>query len=108
MAGQTSANRNNVSRIIGPGGKVSDDTKNKPALKREKSSEARAEENARRWRTIQTGLSSIVSEMKRVTWPSRDEWVSATLVTIGLVVIVAMWTTAIGQLAEWIFKTGTG
>jgi hypothetical protein len=29
-------------------------------------------------------------------------------VTIGLVVIVAMWTTAIGQLAEWIFKTGTG
>jgi preprotein translocase SecE subunit len=44
--------------------------------------------------------------MKRVTWPSREEWVSATIVTVGLVILVALWTTAIGQLAEWIFGTG--
>ena len=38
--------------------------------------------------------------------PSREEWVSATFVTVGLVVVVALWTTAIGSIAEWIFKTG--
>ena len=87
-----------------PDGKTSKDMKNDP--KRDKAAEARVEERERRFRALQDGLRAIVSEMKRVTWPSREEWVSATLVTIGLVLIVAVWTTAIGQLAIWIFKTG--
>ena len=88
-----------------PGGKTSDDAgKNSP--KKDKVTEARVEERERRLRAFQSGLRAIVSEMKRVTWPSRDEWVSATLVTVGLVVVVALWTTTVGQLAEWIFKTG--
>jgi len=87
-----------------PDGKTSKDMKNVP--KRDKAAEARVEERERRFRALQDGLRAIVSEMKRVTWPSREEWVSATLVTIGLVLIVAVWTTAIGQLAIWIFKTG--
>jgi len=85
-------------------GKTSKDMKNDP--KRDKAAEARVEERERRFRAFQDGLRAIASEMKRVTWPSREEWVSATLVTIGLVLVVAIWTTAIGQLAIWIFKTG--
>lgn len=86
-----------------PESKMSNDGKNP---KRDKAAEARVEERERRYRAFQDGLRAIWSEMKRVTWPSREEWVSATLVTIGLVLIVAVWTTAIGQLAIWIFKTG--
>ena len=32
-------------------------------------------------RRLPTAIRAIVSEMKRVTWPSREEWVSATIVT---------------------------
>ncbi|MBC5807746.1 MAG: preprotein translocase subunit SecE [Candidatus Eremiobacter antarcticus] len=49
---------------------------------------------------MQAGLRAIASEMKRVTWPSRDEWVAATLVVIGLVVVVAVWTRFISYLVE--------
>jgi preprotein translocase SecE subunit len=41
--------------------------------------------------------------MKRVTWPSREEWVSATMVVVGLVVIVALWTRFMSFIAELIF-----
>jgi preprotein translocase SecE subunit len=84
---------------------VSDDN-DKPAPKKDKAAEVRDEERERRLRAFQSGFRSIASEMKRVTWPSREEWVSATIVTVGLVILVALWTTAIGQLAEWIFGTG--
>ena len=87
-----------------PGGKLPPDGKNPP--KKDKIADTRVEERERRFRAVQSGLRAIASEMKRVTWPSREEWVSATLVTIGLVVVVAVWTSAIGQLAEWIFRTG--
>jgi preprotein translocase SecE subunit len=88
-----------------PGGKTPTDAGKNPP-KKDKATEARVEERERRFRAVQSGLRAIVSEMKRVTWPSREEWVSATLVTVGLVVIVALWTTAVGQIAEWIFRTG--
>jgi len=88
------------------GGTVSDNDKDKPAQKKDKTAEARAEERERRARAVTDYFRATVSEMRRVTWPSREEWVSATLVTVGLVLIVAVWTTAIGQLAQWIFKTG--
>jgi preprotein translocase SecE subunit len=87
------------------GGRVPQDGQ-KPPPKKEKTPEARAEERERRVRSVQTFFRSIVSEMKRVTWPSREEWVSATLVTVGLVLVVAAWTEAIGGIAQWIFKTG--
>jgi preprotein translocase SecE subunit len=41
----------------------------------------------------------VIAEMKRVTWPSRDEWVGATLLTIALVVGVGLFTSG----ADWIF-----
>jgi preprotein translocase SecE subunit len=94
-----------VNRTIMAGDKGSDDA-SKLGPKKDKAAEARVEERERRVRAFQTGMRAIVSEMKRVTWPSREEWVSATLVTVGLVVLVAAWTTAIGWLAELVFGTG--
>ncbi|HEY4439520.1 MAG TPA: preprotein translocase subunit SecE [Candidatus Elarobacter sp.] len=34
----------------------------------------------------------VVAEMRRVTWPTRQEWVAATLLTIALVVGVGLFT----------------
>jgi preprotein translocase SecE subunit len=75
---------------------------------KDKEKEKLAERSAdaqRRWKNAQAGVRSIVSEMKRVTWPSRDEWVSATMLTVGLVVIVALWTSLISAIAGKIFGT---
>ena len=91
-----------MKRITAPGRPVSD-ADAKPEVK-DKEKEARAEERERQWRRFVDGYRAIVSEMKRVTWPSRDEWVSATLITIGLVVAVALWTSAISHLIEFLFK----
>jgi len=41
----------------------------------------------------------VVTEMRRVTWPSRDEWVGATLLTIALVVGVGLFTAG----CDWLF-----
>ena len=84
-----------------PGGKSPDGTKIP-----KKAPDARVEERERRFRALQSGFRAIWSEMKRVTWPTREEWVSATLVTIGLVLVVALWTQLIGMIAMWIFRTG--
>jgi len=67
----------------------------------------RAIQREKRWRELTAGFRSIASEMKRVTWPSREEWVSATMVVVGLVVVVALWTRFVSFIAELIFKTGS-
>ncbi|MDQ6766251.1 MAG: preprotein translocase subunit SecE [Candidatus Eremiobacteraeota bacterium] len=78
---------------------------NRPEPK-SKAAEGRALDREKRWREFLSGFRAIVSEMKRVTWPSREEWVSATMVVVGLVVIVALWTRLISFFAEFVFKTG--
>ena len=88
-----------------PGGKTTD-IAGKMLPKKDKTADARVEERERRYRAMVSWFRAVVSEMKRVTWPSREEWVSATLVTVGLVVVVALWTSAIGSIAEWIFGSG--
>jgi preprotein translocase SecE subunit len=51
----------------------------------------------------------VIAEMRRVTWPTRDEWVSATVLTIGLVVGVGLFTFVLdqlfGALFNWIHPT---
>lgn len=51
----------------------------------------------------------VIAEMRRVTWPTRDEWVSATVLTIGLVVGVGIFTFVLdqlfGALFNWIHPT---
>ena len=44
-------------------------------------------------------VQGLISEMRRVTWPSRQEWVSATVLTVGLVVAVALYT----SFFDWAF-----
>ncbi len=48
----------------------------------------------------------VITELRRVTWPTRDEWVSATLLTIGLVVGIGLFTylldLAFGALFQFI------
>ncbi|MBV8163904.1 MAG: preprotein translocase subunit SecE [Candidatus Eremiobacteraeota bacterium] len=75
---------------------------NRPEPK-SKAAESRAVEREKRWREVTGWFRSVASEMKRVTWPSRDEWVAATMVVVGLVVIVALWTRLISWIAELIF-----
>ena len=70
---------------------------------KEKLAEARSADAQRRWKNAQAGIRAIASEMKRVTWPSRDEWFSATMLTVGLVVIVALWTSLMSYIVGKIF-----
>ncbi|HEV2261825.1 MAG TPA: preprotein translocase subunit SecE [Candidatus Rubrimentiphilum sp.] len=38
-------------------------------------------------------------ELRRVTWPTREEWVSATVLTVVLVVAIGLYT----WVADWVF-----
>jgi preprotein translocase SecE subunit len=57
---------------------------------------------------MQAFVTGVVSEMKRVTWPSREEWVTATLLTLGLVVVVGLYTAAADHLFGWLVGLVTG
>ncbi len=46
----------------------------------------------------------VITELKRVTWPTRDEWVSATVLTVVLVVGIGLFTYAADQLFGWLFS----
>ena len=45
----------------------------------------------------------VMTELRRVTWPTRDEWVSATVLTIALVVGIGLFTWGLDQLFTWLF-----
>jgi preprotein translocase SecE subunit len=45
----------------------------------------------------------VVTELRRVTWPTRDEWVSATVLTVGLVVVIGFFTWALDWGFTWLF-----
>ncbi len=57
---------------------------------------------------MQAYLSGVVTELRRVTWPTREEWVTATLLTIGLVVVVGLYTAAADHLFGWLVGLVTG
>lgn len=44
-------------------------------------------------------IQGLIAEMRRVTWPSRQEWVSATVLTVILVIAVAIFTST----CDWLF-----
>ena len=50
----------------------------------------------------------VITEMRRVTWPSREDWIAATLLTIALVVAVGVFTYACDLLFGWLFGLLTG
>ncbi len=51
----------------------------------------------------QVFVQGVISEMKRVTWPTREEWTTATLLTIGLVLGVGLFTSGVDQIFGWLF-----
>jgi preprotein translocase subunit SecE len=57
---------------------------------------------------IQTFFTGVVSEMRRVTWPTREEWVTATVLTLGLVIVVGLYTAAADHLFGWLVGLVTG
>jgi preprotein translocase subunit SecE len=63
---------------------------------------------ARNSRATQEFFRGIVSEMRRVTWPSREEWVAATILTVVLVVGVGVFTYVVDLAFGWIFSLLTG
>jgi preprotein translocase subunit SecE len=67
----------------------------RPAATRPQTPAQRAA-NAQRTRDFVRG---VATEMRRVTWPTREEWIAATLLTIALVVAVGLFTSA----CDWIF-----
>lgn len=46
----------------------------------------------------------VIAELRRVTWPTREEWISATVLTIALVVGIGLFTFILDQLFGQLFK----
>jgi preprotein translocase subunit SecE len=59
-------------------------------------------------RATQDFFRGVVSEMRRVTWPSREEWVAATILTVVLVVGVGIFTYLVDLAFGGIFSLLTG
>jgi preprotein translocase subunit SecE len=49
-------------------------------------------------------IRSVIAELRRVTWPTREEWISATVLTVALVVGIGMFVFIIDQLFGWLFN----
>ena len=62
-----------------------------------------ATDRAARQQNAERFVRDLVNEMRRVTWPTRPEWVSATILTIGLVISVGLYTYLADQLFGLIF-----
>jgi preprotein translocase subunit SecE len=48
-------------------------------------------------------IRGVIAELRRVTWPTREEWVSATVLTVVLVVVIGLFTFILDQLFGWLF-----
>ena len=60
-------------------------------------------DRAARQRNAERFFRDLIAEMRRVTWPTRPEWVSATVLTIGLVVVIGLYTYLADQLFGYLF-----
>jgi preprotein translocase SecE subunit len=49
-------------------------------------------------------IRSVWLELRRVTWPTREEWISATVLTVVLVVTIGLFTYACDQAFGLIFN----
>lgn len=46
----------------------------------------------------------VFTELRRVTWPTRNEWVSATVLTLFLVIGIGLYTYVLDQFFGWLFN----
>jgi len=48
----------------------------------------------------------VIAELRRVTWPTREEWMSATILTVILVVSIGLYTFVVdwlvGTVITWV------
>ena len=63
---------------------------------------------ARNARATQEFFRGVIQEMRRVTWPTREEWIAATILTLALVVGIGVFTYLVDLLLGWIFTLLTG
>ena len=77
----------------------------RPQANRPAAATAQRAANAQQSRAFVNG---VMAEMKRVTWPSREEWIAATLLTIALVVGVGVFTYVCDMLFGYLFGWLTG
>ena len=80
----------------------------RPAASRPPAGRPASAQRAANAARAQAFVQGVVQEMKRVTWPSREEWVAATLLTIALVVGVGWFTSACDWVFEHLFTLITG
>ena len=66
-----------------------------------KSAVSRSVSTARQAQSMRGGdfVRGVITELRRVTWPTRDEWVSATVLTVVLVVGIGLYT----YVVDWLF-----
>jgi preprotein translocase subunit SecE len=77
----------------------------RPAANRPGSTPAQRAANAARTQDFFRG---VITEMRRVTWPTREEWIAATILTIVLVVGVGVFTYLCDLLFGFVFGSITG
>jgi preprotein translocase subunit SecE len=46
----------------------------------------------------------VIMELRRVTWPTREEWISATILTVALVIGIGLFVFVVDQLFGWLFS----
>ena len=92
----------------GPGVPARAAATNRPGTRPAATRPAATATRARNTRATQEFFRGIVSEMRRVTWPSREEWVAATILTVVLVVGVGVFTYVVDLAFGWIFSLLTG
>ena len=88
----------------GPGSPARTTSTNRPPANRPAATAVRA----RNSRATQDFFRGVIQEMRRVTWPTRDEWVAATILTVVLVVGVGIFTYVVDVVFGWIFSFLTG
>ena len=49
-------------------------------------------------------IRGVIMELRRVTWPTRDEWISATILTVVLVVGIGLFVFIVDQIFGWLFN----
>ena len=47
-------------------------------------------------------IRGVIAELRRVTWPTREEWISATILTVALVVGIGLFTFVLDQFFGWL------
>ena len=80
-------------------------TPSRPPANRPTATAVRRAANAQRTQDFVRG---VVAEMRRVTWPTREEWIAATMLTVALVVGVGVFTYACDMLFGFVFGWLTG